>query len=56
MLEFKTEVKSKLIKRGVKIVEIQISYRGRGYDEGKKITWKDGIEAVIAIFKYRFSR
>jgi len=53
--EFEPEVTVKILKKGVKIYEVPISYRGRGYDEGKKITWRDGVEAVIALLKLRFS-
>ena len=35
--------------------EVPISYFGRGHNEGKKINWKDGIHAVIALVKYRFT-
>ena len=52
--EFEPEVTAKLLKKGYKIQEVPISYRGRGYDEGKKIGWRDGIEAVCALFKFRF--
>ena len=52
--EIEPEVTSKLLKRGCAIKEVPISYRGRGYDEGKKIGWRDGVEAVITLFKYRF--
>jgi glycosyltransferase involved in cell wall biosynthesis len=51
--EFEPEVSAKLLKRKVAIKEIPISYRGRSYDEGKKIGWKDGIEALIALFKLK---
>ena len=34
------------------IYEVPISYKGRSYSEGKKISWKDGISAVWTIFKY----
>jgi glycosyltransferase involved in cell wall biosynthesis len=54
--EFEPEVTAKLLMKGVKIREVPISYRGRGYDEGKKITWKDGLEAVSTLIKMRFSR
>ena len=37
-----------------KYFEAPISYRGRSYEEGKKISYKDGIEAVFALFKYKF--
>jgi len=54
--EFEPEVTAKLLKRGIKIEEVPVSYRGRGYDEGKKIGWKDGIEAVAALIRLKFSR
>lgn len=52
--EFEPEVTAKLLKKGVKIIEVPVSYRGRSYDEGKKIGWKDGIEAVMTLVKWRF--
>jgi len=52
--EFEPEVTVKLIRKGIEIKEVPISYRGRGYDEGKKITWKDGVEAVGTILSLRF--
>lgn len=51
--EFEPEVTSKLLRKGLKIVEVPISYRGRSYDEGKKIGWRDGVEAVITLFRLR---
>ncbi len=54
--EFEPEVTAKLLRKKVKIHEVPISYRGRSYDEGKKIGWRDGIEAVIMLFKLRFSK
>ncbi len=54
--EFEPEVTAKLLTRGVKIEEIPVAYRGRGYDEGKKIGWRDGVEAVVTIFKLKFSK
>ena len=53
--EFEPEVTVKLIRKGVEIKEVPISYRGRGYDEGKKITWKDGVEALGTILRMRFA-
>jgi len=38
-----------------RIFEVPVSYAGRGYEAGKKITWKDGIEAIWCILRYRFS-
>jgi glycosyltransferase involved in cell wall biosynthesis len=52
--EFEPEVTAKLLRRGVRIVEVPVSYRGRSYDEGKKIGWRDGIEAVLTIFRIKF--
>lgn len=46
------EITAKLAKRGFRIYEVPISYFGRTYEEGKKITWKDGINALFVIFKY----
>jgi glycosyltransferase involved in cell wall biosynthesis len=46
------ELTAKLAKRGCRIYEVPISYRGRSYQEGKKITWKDGVKAFITIVYY----
>lgn len=54
--EFEPEVTAKLLMRGVKIIEVPVSYRGRSYDEGKKIGWRDGVEAVITILRLKFNR
>ena len=51
--EFEPEVTAKLLKKGVKIKEIPVSYRGRSYDEGKKIGWRDGLEAVTTIIRLK---
>lgn len=51
--DFEPEVTAKLLKKGYRIKEIPVSYRGRSYDEGKKIGWYDGIEAVLTLIKYR---
>jgi glycosyltransferase involved in cell wall biosynthesis len=52
---FEPEVTAKLSKlKGIKIYEIGISYYGRSYEEGKKITWIDGLRAVYCIFRYHF--
>lgn len=54
--DFEPEITAKLLKRGYKIYEIPISTNPRGYDEGKKLnTFKDGIRALGALIKYRFS-
>lgn len=52
--EFEPEVTAKILKRGIRIWEVPISYAGREYHEGKKISWKDGIPALWALLKYRF--
>ena len=44
------------IRPRLRIYEVGISYYGRTYEEGKKITWKDGIRAIYAIFKYNLFR
>src|ERR1051326_5664350 len=49
---FEPEVTAKIARRGYRIYEVPISYRGRDYWEGKKINWKDGLSAIWTIFKY----
>jgi glycosyltransferase involved in cell wall biosynthesis len=39
----------------LRIYEVGVAYYGRSYEEGKKITWRDGIKAILAIIRYRFS-
>jgi len=53
--EFEPEITAKVLKQGVRIYELPISYYGRDYAEGKKITWKDGFGAIWALIRYRFS-
>jgi len=52
---FEVEVTAKLARSGAVIYEVPINYYGRSYEEGKKITWKDGFRAIWCIFKYRFT-
>jgi glycosyltransferase involved in cell wall biosynthesis len=52
--EFEPEVTAKMLKRGIRIYEVPISYTGREFDEGKKITWRDGFIALWTLVKYRF--
>ena len=47
------ELTAKLAKRGCRIYEVPISYRGRSYQEGKKITWRDGVKAFATMVCYR---
>jgi len=49
------EITAKVFKRQYRVYEIPITYDGRGYDEGKKITWRDGIVALWVLLKYRFT-
>lgn len=50
---FEPEITSKVARLGCRIYEVGIGYHGRTYEEGKKITWKDGLRAVWCILKYR---
>ena len=51
------EITAKLLRRGdVRLYEIPISYYGRTYEEGKKITWRDGVTAVAVLLRFRFAR
>ena len=52
--EFCPEVTARLLKRGYRYAEVPISYHARTYAQGKKITWKDGIECIWTLIKYRF--
>jgi glycosyltransferase involved in cell wall biosynthesis len=52
--EFEPEVTAKILRRGIRIYEVPISYTGREFDEGKKITWRDGFVALWTLVKYRF--
>jgi glycosyltransferase involved in cell wall biosynthesis len=49
------EITAKLFKRGARVYEVPITYEGRDYAEGKKITWRDGFPALWALVKYRFT-
>lgn len=52
--DFEPEITAKVLKRGARLYELPISYYGREYAEGKKITWKDGFHAIFALIKFRF--
>jgi glycosyltransferase involved in cell wall biosynthesis len=52
--DIEPEITAKILKRGVRIYEVPISYSGREFDEGKKITWRDGLAAFWTLVKYRF--
>ena len=53
---FEPEITAKIakIRPRLRIFEVGISYRGRTYQEGKKVGWRDGFRAIFAIFKYNF--
>lgn len=53
--DFEPEITAKILKKGARLKELPISYHGREYDEGKKITWKDGLHAIWALVKFRFT-
>ena len=50
------EIIAKLARSGCRIYEVGISYSGRTYAEGKKVSWKDGMRAIYAILKYNLGR
>jgi glycosyltransferase involved in cell wall biosynthesis len=52
---FEPEITAKILKKGIRIYEVPISYTGREFDEGKKITWRDGLVALWCLFKFRFT-
>jgi len=52
---FEPEITMKLAKKGCRFYEVPISYHGRTYEEGKKITWKDGVAALYYMLRFRFS-
>ena len=53
--DFEPEITAKVLKRGARLYEVPISYYGREFSEGKKITWRDGVHAIIALIKFRFT-
>lgn len=48
------ELTAKIARKGVRIYEVPISYHGRDYAHGKKITWRDGLAAIFHILRFRF--
>jgi glycosyltransferase involved in cell wall biosynthesis len=52
--DFEPEITAKILKKGVRYTEVPISYNARNVSHGKKIGWKDGVQAIIALIKYRF--
>jgi hypothetical protein len=53
--DFEAEITAKILKKGIKILEIPIKVKPRSYNEGKKIGWIDGVMAIWTLIKYRFS-
>jgi glycosyltransferase involved in cell wall biosynthesis len=51
---FEPEFTAKAARLGCRIYEVAISYHGRGYEAGKKITWRDGVAAIACIIRFRF--
>ena len=52
--DFEPEITVKILKQNLRLYELPISYYGRDYSEGKKITWRDGIVAIWVLLWYRF--
>jgi len=50
------ELTAKIFKRRYRVYEVPITYDGRGYEEGKKITWRDGVVALWVLLKHRFTK
>jgi glycosyltransferase involved in cell wall biosynthesis len=53
--DFEPEITAKILKRRHRIYEVPISYNGREWDEGKKISWHDGVIAMWTLIRYRFT-
>lgn len=54
--DFEPEVTAKLLRSGHQIYEVPITYYGRKFTEGKKLTWRDGVVALATLIRYRFWR
>jgi glycosyltransferase involved in cell wall biosynthesis len=54
---FEPEITAKIAKMRprLRIYEVGVAYYGRSYEEGKKITWKDGVKAILTIIRFRFT-
>jgi hypothetical protein len=51
---FEPEITAKFARVKCRMYEVPISYSGRGYEEGKKITWRDGLAALFHVIRFRF--
>ena len=49
------ELTAKILKRGYRVDEVEVTYDGRGHEDGKKIGWRDGVVALWVLLKYRFT-
>jgi glycosyltransferase involved in cell wall biosynthesis len=54
--DFEPEITAKVLRRGYRIYEVPVSYAGRELSEGKKISWRDGFGALLALIRYRVTR
>jgi glycosyltransferase involved in cell wall biosynthesis len=52
--DIEPEITAKIFKNKFKVYEVPINYSGRDFEEGKKITWRDGFSAIFALIKFRF--
>lgn len=52
--DLEPEITAQILKNGFKIHEVPISFKARSYQEGKKITWRDGLQALKVLLKYKF--
>ena len=52
--DFEPEITAKMLKQRIRYAELPITYNARKENEGKKVNWKDGIQAIITLIKYRF--
>ncbi|MBI5700902.1 glycosyltransferase family 2 protein [Candidatus Saganbacteria bacterium] len=53
--DMEPEITAKILKRNYKILEVPISYQGRAFSEGKKISWKDAFSAILTLIWYKFN-
>ena len=51
---FEPEITMKVARLGCRVYEVPIRYHGRTYEQGKKITWRDGLAALFHLLRYRF--
>ncbi len=54
--EVEAEITAKLLKKGYKIHEVPIHYRGRSYHQGKKLVWYDAVKTLFTLLRYRFNK